>query len=113
MFIKGSRTAHFAFRTSVSWSAEFTCSISVDFTDFPRLWDVSFITVDEIVMYHHHFNEVLDHTLKEILQNQHPFREKVILFPEDIPPVPSVASNGSCTKIVNACVTLSFLLHKF
>ncbi|CAG8471117.1 4110_t:CDS:2 [Acaulospora morrowiae] len=109
LLLHGGRTAHSRFKIPIIIDENATCNIKKG-TDLAILLQKAVLIIwDEAPMLHRHVFEAVDKTLRDIMENNFPFGNKIFLFGGDFRQVLPIISKGTRAQIVNASFNKSYL----
>ncbi|XP_076881582.1 uncharacterized protein LOC143529741 [Bidens hawaiensis] len=115
LLLEGGRTAHSRFLIPINLTKDSQCQVNGNTDDFELLKKTSLIIWDEAPMIHKHAFEVLDRTLKDVMNvdlgntSGSLFGGKVVVLGGDFRQILPVVQNGTRNDCVNATISSSYI----
>ncbi|XP_028757288.1 uncharacterized protein LOC114716448 [Neltuma alba] len=103
------RTAHSRFAIPIQVNETSMCSISQGSPLAKLLECTKLIICNEALMVQRYCIEAFDHSLKDLIHSNLPFRAKCIIMGGDFRQILPVVPKGSRASVVNACICSSYL----
>ncbi|KAG3004324.1 hypothetical protein PC128_g20667 [Phytophthora cactorum] len=114
LLLMGGRTAHSTFKIPLKLNESSTYSITKTFLVQKLIKEASLIIWDEAPMSHRQAFEVVNRTLRDILENDtEPFGGNVFVLSGDVRQILPVVKKGTPGETINACLKSSMLLLLF
>ncbi len=110
LLLEGGRTSHSVFKIPIGLVRDSMCCIPVQSDSAEVLREAKLIVWDEASAQHRHCVEVVDRTLRDIMQRSYsPFGGKVFVFGGDFRQCAPMVSKGSRAAIISVALSRSVL----